>query len=106
MLCPLIPQHFGSTSNGVGSLCLEFGLIAIAIMAALSLVATQTQIVGRYSRLVDGAATSVSVASQSEMTGKVASVEPPTSNSPWLCKTAASGQFRCKVRERLDATKQ
>jgi len=106
VVCPLIPQHFGSTSNGVDSLRLEFGLIALATLAALSLVATQTQIVGRYARFVDDATTSVSVASQSVMTGKVASVEPPTSNSPWLCKTAASGQFRCKVRERLDATKQ
>jgi len=98
VLCPLIPQHFGSTSNGVDSLRLEFGLIAVATLAALSLVATQTQIVGRYARLVDGAATSVSVASQSVMTGNLVDMSPTQLHSLWLCKTDASGQFRCEAR--------
>lgn len=87
------------------SCLLSLGLsLSFTANSAQRLDVSQTQVVGRYARLVGDTAPSVNAqpfrsmdaVADARMTRAIAL--DPAKPSPWLCKSMASGQFRCAAR--------
>ena len=79
-------------------------LLTLGLSLSFIANSAQPQIVGRYARLVGDAAPSVNAqpvktmdaVADARMTRAIALAPPKP--SPWLCKSMASGQFRCAAR--------
>ena len=79
---------------------LSLGLLSLSFTAiSAKPVGSQIQIVGRYARLVGDATVntpSLPVPAMDALAdAQIARAVIPATPSPWLCKTVASGQFRC-----------